>query len=252
MPDAPDAVAALAGQWWAMAVEHARADALKGLEAERATIRAQQEALRKERDEFVTEASALREKVDTALHSERLAQAQAVELQRLVNQLENQLTDVTGQRDAAIAKVTEAATARQATEVRLQELQDAARTEREALAQHVRALENRAHGEIDKARQEVKELRGRLTATTKKFASDEQSLRAETARAISEAAQATHQASVERGRADALEQQLSKLQDLPAILEAVWREGEKKPKRRNQVAKESASAKQTSGKSSSR
>lgn len=257
VPDAPEAVAALAGQLWVFAVESARNAASEVLEAERTAIRVQHDALQHDRDTFAAEAADLRERATSTLQSERLAQAQVVELQRLVNQLEGQVIDVARQRDAALAKGEEVEAARQSTELRLQELQVAARSEREQLTQHVRTVENRAHVEIDKARQEAKEIRTRLAAVTKRFASDEQSLRQETARANSAAAEAAQEASVQRARADALEQQLSKLQHLPAALEAVWRQAETKPKRetkskrRKPVVQKSAREEQNGGKSPS-
>ena len=104
-------------------------------------------------------------------------------------------------------------------------------------AAHVQALENRAHAEVDRARQEVKELQGRLTAVTKNQAASEASLRQALDEARTATAEASRSASSERARADALEKQLSKLQDLPAALEAAMRRRQLPLKPRKSVSK---------------
>lgn len=233
VPDAPEAVAALAGEWWGLALEHARAAALEALAADRSALQAEQQALQQERDGFVTAATALRGQVDAAAQAERLASTQATELQRLANRLEGQVEEIAKQRDAALARAVEADTARQATDLRIQKLQDDARIERENLAQHVRAVEDRANAEIDRARQEVKELQTRLAAVTQEHAAAQKSLLLAAEQAKTAAAQANRDAGIERARADALEKQLAKLQDLPAALEAAMlRRSEDPPKRR--------------------
>lgn len=71
------------------------------MEAERAV-------LLENRELFADEATALRGKVDTAVHAEQLASTQAAELQRLVTQLEGQTEQVARQRDTALSQAEEA------------------------------------------------------------------------------------------------------------------------------------------------
>jgi DNA repair exonuclease SbcCD ATPase subunit len=242
VPGAPEAVAALAGEWWTLALEHARAAAHESNASDRVALQTDQEALRKEREEFAAEAAALREQMKAAVHAERLASIQAAELQRLTNQLEGHVEEMARQRDAALARASEANAARQAIDVRVQELQDAARSERASLAQHVQAIEDRAHAEIDRARQEAKELQSRLTAITKEHAAATKVLEEIAEQAKSKAADAVRDADAQRARADALEAQLAKLQDLPAALEAVWRRSEVHKPARKASAKKARSA----------
>ena len=232
IPDAPEAVMALAGEWWALAIEHARSTAAEALTHERNALQGVRDTLRQEREDFEAEAAALRENVEVAIHAERLASTQAAELQRLVSQLEGHVEEMSRQRDAEMAKGTALETARQAVETRFQELQDSSRAERESLSQHVRAVEDRAHIEIDRARQENKELQIRLNAATKEHAAAEKLLfqAAEQAKAL--ATDANRDAGIEHARADALEAQLAKLQDLPAALEAALRRSEIPQKKR--------------------
>lgn len=103
MLDVPEAVAALAGQWWGMALEHARLEASQALAADQAALQAAQDELRHGRESFLIEANAWSQRVDAAQHAEQLAQAQTVELQRLVAQLQAQVTQTTQQHTSALA-----------------------------------------------------------------------------------------------------------------------------------------------------
>lgn len=237
VPDAPEVVATLAGEWWGLALEHARAAAMEALAADHSALQAEQQILQQERNGFAAEAAALLDKADAAVHAERLASIQAVELQRLTSQLEGQVEEISRQRDAALDRAVEAETARQATDLRVQELQDSARFERESLAQHVRVVEDRAHSEVDRARQETKEMEARLTAVTKEHAVLKKSLVEAAEQAKSMAADAVRDAGAQRARADALEAQLAKLQDLPAALEAAMRRCEIRPKQQKSGGK---------------
>lgn len=229
LPEAPEAVATLAGEWWTLALQHAHATALEALAADRATLQVGREALRQEREALAAETAALRGQVDSAVHAERLASTQAAELQRLVSQLERRVEEMAFDRDAAIARVAEATAARQALDARIHELQEAARSERESLSQHVRAVEERAHAEVDRARQEIKGLQGQLASATRQVRVVETSLRELIEQANSKAVEATREAGAQRARAEALEGQLGALRDLPAALEAVMRRADAQP-----------------------
>lgn len=229
VPEAPEAVAALAGQWWELAIDAARRSLHESLSVDRATIGALREELNQDREALQTEAATLRHAAETASQAERVAVAQTTELQRLVNQLQTQGQDLGAQRDTALARVTELESTRQELETRLRLWEENARAERDNLAQHVRAVEDRTHAEVDRARQEGKEAQAQVVAAARERASSEGQLRAARDRAQAEAAQALQDAGVQRARADALEQQLGKLQDLPAALEASWIRSQRKP-----------------------
>src|SRR5690606_24639651 len=154
----------------------------------------------------------------------------------LTIQLEGQLTELAQQRDAALARTADAESGRQAAEKRLQDLQDAGQSERETLTNHVRAVEDRAHAEVDRARQESKELKGLLADLKKERASSEKSH----IRAAAKAAEASRQAEIQRARADALEDQLARLRDLPAALEATLRRSTSPLKPRKSGTKKAA------------
>jgi len=223
VPEAPEAVTKLAGEWWALALKHARTEAENDFADQQAALQNAQHALSQEREVFADEEVALRSAATQAAHSERLATARTVEMQRLVSQLEGEIEEQERQRNAALDRASDAEVARQAAENRLQAMAEEARSEREALAQHVRAIEDRAHREVDLARQEAKELRRQLAAATRAHTSAEKASRQIADQAKVLASEAKQEAGVQRARAEALEEQLAKLKDLPAALEAAWK-----------------------------
>lgn len=94
-----------------------------------------------------------------------------------------------------------------------------AAADREAQVRHLRAVEDRAHGEVDRARQEAKELRAQLRTLTRERASQEQILRQKLDEAVAKSAADQREAGLQRGRADALEKELTRLGNLPASLQ---------------------------------
>ena len=236
LPEAPDAVAALAGELWRLALESADDNAQKTVAADRAALQEARATLQVEREAFALEASAQRSQVEAATHAEHLASAHAAELKRLINHLEGQLTELAQQRDAALSRAADAESARQSVDRRLQDLQDAAQSERETLANHVRAMEDRAHAEVDRARQESKDFKSQLKALEKESVAAERTHLEAVEQGSAKAADAIRQAEIQRARADALEQQLTRLRDLPAALEATLRRSARPAKARKTAA----------------
>ena len=169
-------------------------------------------------------------RLEAALHAEQLAQTQAGELERLVSQVQGQLTETTQQRDVALAQVSQAQEGGYILQKQTQEQQTAFNHERDQLTQHIRAVEDRAHQEVDRCRQEIKDLKARSAALKKEYASREKVLVTEAQHATRELTSAVNQTASQRARADALETQLNKLKDLPAALRAVLRQDAVKDK----------------------
>ena len=69
-------------------------------------------------------------------------------------------------------------------------------------------------------RPDDRDLRERMTALARERASSEQLLRQQREEAAATSAAAQHEAAAQRARADALEQQLARLGDLPAAVQA--------------------------------
>ena len=226
VPDAPEAVAALAGQWWGMALEAAKASLQGTLADERATLETDRAALTAAREAMDVEATALRAQAETAVQTERVASAQVTELQRLVGRLEAEVEAITHQRDALSAREDEREAAHQALETRLVTLQASADAEREGFLQHIRAIEDRAGTEIDRARKDAKDAHAQLTTQARAHAATDTAARQALEQASARASEAARELGIERARAAALEAHLAKVQDLSAAVEAAIRRAE--------------------------
>ncbi|MCR6496275.1 DNA-binding protein [Thermomonas sp. S9] len=76
LPQAPDALAFLAGEWWSLAMEHARANAEDAISQRRAALQAEQAALNTAKEAFRDEEALLRHQAADAAQLRELAQAE--------------------------------------------------------------------------------------------------------------------------------------------------------------------------------
>ena len=245
LKDAPAALAELAGQWWARALDHARESILEELAGTRQTLAAEYDELRLQQQTFAEEASELHAKASASAQSERLALTQVAELRQLVDQLQSQIAEAAQQRASEDKRLEQVESGRRTLEARLLELQELARSERESLMEHARSVENRALRDIDVARQEAKAARLELTAYRKEAATLERKQIETIEREQVNTANLRQELASQRARADAFETQLSQLRDLPAALEAAWRErkpNDKKPGGSRRVLKAKSSS----------
>jgi len=233
LKDAPAALAELAGQWWALALQHARESVLEEIAGARQTLAAEYDELRLQQQTFAEEASTLHAKAAASAQSECLALTQVAELRQLVDQLQSQLTESTQQRASLNQRMEQMDVARQALQARLHEEQELARSERESLMEHARSVENRAAREIDQARQQTKDLKIKLASAEKLRAGTEQSLTSALNVAQMAATKAAKEMDRQRARSEALEEQLTKI---PAAIEAALRGKRKFPVRRKAKA----------------
>ncbi|MDC8639986.1 DNA-binding protein [Xanthomonas hortorum] len=228
----PEAVAALAGQWWTLALDHARVQADEAMASDRASLLDARETLERDRHAMQAEQAQLESVTHAAQQAEQLAVARTSELERLVEQLQRQLAELGQQRDASALREISAKGTNEILRIQLQELQDAARAERDTLTQHMRATEERAHAEIDHARQESKQAKQQLGASQREAALAKRRHEEVLERALRNVSELRHDFTIQQARADALEAQLVKLNDLPAALEAAWQHhvGQSQPK----------------------
>jgi len=240
LKDAPAVLAEIAGQWCALALQHAREAALVDLAEARRELSAEREEHHRQQEELEKQASEIRSLSEAADLSEKLATARATELQRLVEQLHAQIGELKQQLKSSHQRVELLEAARDSLDARVQEVQELARSERESLGQYVRSAEDRALRDVDQARQEVRLLQAQLAATVKKHAGVEADLRHAVEGAQAAAGSATAEADNQRGRSAALEEQLARLQSLPAEFEAALRrnqQAQKSPKKASKRAK---------------
>lgn len=210
LPAAPDAVVALATQWWEQALTAARAEAERALADERSRL----EVARAELDEQAREAQA-----QVAHHvaiAERARQLQAAaeqrfaDVQRTCDLQSEQLRDLGAQRDAGYLRAERLDAALSALQARAAERELALTREREAQAQHVRGIEDRAHAEIDRARQELKVARTECATQLQRLTAEVASGRERENQARQALGVAQQDAVAQYARATALEQQLAR------------------------------------------
>lgn len=211
LPQAPEAVAALASQLWEQALATARDHAEAALEEDRASIA----AARLQADAVVAAAR------ESAKASEaRAAEAAAALLtahqrledrQKLVEQQSAQLGDVSAQRDTALSKVQQLDAEAAAHRERVDALLAEAEATRTAQAAHLRAVEDRAHTEVDRARQEARDRAKALQAAEKAHAQRIRELEAQLTQSRDTVAQASRELAAEQARRETLEQQLAEV-----------------------------------------
>ncbi|KOQ63504.1 DNA-binding protein [Stenotrophomonas maltophilia] len=226
LDDAPAVLAELAGQWWELALKHAREVAHRELAEAKQSLAAQRDAQEAKSQLIADELTQVRSERDAAITGERIASTQAAELQQLVDQLRLQISELAEQRDLELRRADRTEEARQQLDVRLHEALETAKSEREDWTEYVRSVENRTLSDVDRARQEVKELQAQLSKASEHHRALENQLRQDIQAAQSAAATATQSADILRGRCDALEGQISSLRDLPTQLEAALKRSE--------------------------
>ncbi len=220
LADAPAAVTALAGQLWEQALVAAQAQAQTDLAESRTALDAERSDLQNARQAACDAETAATAAVETARHSQTIAEARLAEAQRLIDLQATQIADLGRQRDVLVEQIATLDQATHSLRDRLQAQESAATAERDSWAQHARTVEDRAHAEIDRAREETKALRREREAADRAHAGAQKTWRQELKDATAAVAEARRDAAREQSRALALDQQLAKLADLPATLEA--------------------------------
>lgn len=211
LPNAPDTVAALAGQLWEQALASARELELAALEPER-------DALAAARRETDAREAAAQETVEMA----RAAEAHAVaalsvvherleDHRRLVAQQADQLVDLTRQRDDAFKTAQKADATATVLRTRLESLQNERDHALEASAAHIQSVEDRAHAEVDRARQEARAARRQLDAAEKSHAARVRDLEAQLAELRSSQSAVVRDLTAEQARRETLSEQLDEL-----------------------------------------
>jgi DNA repair exonuclease SbcCD ATPase subunit len=192
---------------WRLALAHAATIAQAALAQEQNALLAAQSSLTQERKIWeiaIAEAQTLAQSTGQA---RQVAETRLTDVQRLVEQQASQLAELLQQRDGWQQRAEQLAEA-------FDTHKSVVATEREAQATHVRAVEDRAHAEIDRAREETKALHATLqrleresSAITKRLETTLTTVRA-----------AEHAAAEQSARAKTLEQQLARMDGLPAAL----------------------------------
>jgi DNA repair exonuclease SbcCD ATPase subunit len=207
LPELPPEVATAFRAVWVSASEHATAGAQAALAHEQNALLAAHTSLTQERKIWEIAIAEAQELVQSTGQARQIAETRLTDVQRLVEQQAGQLAELVQQRDGFQQRAEQLAEA-------FDTHKSVVTAEREAQAAHVRAVEDRAHAEIDRARGETKNL-----ATTLHRQEREASIvvtRLEKALMLARSAES--QATEQGARAKTLEQQLARMDGLPAAL----------------------------------
>jgi DNA repair exonuclease SbcCD ATPase subunit len=207
LPDVPADVGQAFTEVWRLAMAQAGSLAQAALMQEQNALLAAQSSLTQERklwDIALAEAQAQAQSADQA---REVAETRLADIQRLIEQQAGQLAELLQQRDGLQQRVEQLGEA-------LDTHKNVVTAEREAQAAHVRAVEDRAHAEIDRAREETKALQATLRQKERETSIIASRLEA----AVASVRAAEHLATEQGARAKILEQQLARMDGIPAAL----------------------------------
>ena len=207
LPEVPAEVGQAFVEVWRLAATHGESIAQALLAQEQNALLAAQTSLTQERKIWEVAIAETQRLAQSADQAREVAETRLTDVQRLVEQQADQLAEIIQQRDGWRQR------AEQLTEA-FDTHKSIVTTERDAQAAHVRAVEDRAHVEIDRARGETKTLQATLRQKER-----EASAIASRLETVEASARATEHLATEHGaRANALEQQLARMDSLPAAL----------------------------------
>jgi chromosome segregation ATPase len=207
LPEVPVEAGQAFAEVWRLAVTHATSLAQAALAHEQNALLAAQTSLTQERKLWEIALAEAQGQAQSAGQAREVAETRLADVQRLVEQQAAQLAELLQQRDGWQQRAEQLAEA-------FDTHKSVVTTEREAQAAHVRAVEDRAHAEIDRAREETKTFQ--TTLRQKERETSAIVTRLETAEA---SARAAERLATEHGaRAQTLEQQLTRMDVLPAAL----------------------------------
>ncbi|KZC22698.1 MULTISPECIES: DNA-binding protein [Rhodanobacter] len=207
LPELPPEVAAAFRAVWATASEHAAGAARSGLAQEQGELVVAQTVLAQERIQWEEQLAEAQRQTHSAAQARGIAETRLMDVQRLVEQQATQLNELSRQRDGLQQRADQLAEA-------LETHKSAMDTERETQSQHLRAVEDRAHAEVDRARSETKTLQTTLHRQEREASTVATRLE----KALMSTRSAEHLAAEQGTRAQMLEQQLARMDGLPAAL----------------------------------
>jgi chromosome segregation ATPase len=213
LPEAPEAVVALAAQLWEQALASARELEAAALEPEREALAAARQEAEDRVSKAMRDADAAQAAQARAVGALTALRGQFEDRQRLIDQQAEQIADLTRQRDELRGQTLELGVEANTLRERLDAAQSAYEAARAEAAAHLRAFEDRAHAEVDRARQDAQALRRQLQAAEKTAATKHRALEERLAEAASVHAAVTRELAVEKARSQTLHEQLRQLQD---------------------------------------
>ena len=207
LPDVPADVGQAFTEVWRLAIAQAGSLAQAALAHEQNALLAAQTSLTQERKLWKIAIAEAQTQAQNADQAREVAETRLADIQRLIEQQAGQLAELLQQRDGLQQRVEQLGEA-------LDTHKSVVTAEREAQAAHVRAVEDRAHAEIDRAREETKALQATLRQKERETSIITSRLEA----AVASVRAAEHLATEQGARAKILEQQLARMDGIPAAL----------------------------------
>lgn len=213
MPAAPESVSVAATQLWEIALDQARTQAHGEVAHSAQALSEAQAALSAERAELQATAARHARVVEVAEHARSMAEARAVDLQQLVDQLADQVLEIRGRHDTEVA-LNETLTGKlERAQTLTAALQERAASERTALETAHRAAEDRWLREVDRARQEASTAATEVTQVQRASAAAAQQAQQHAADLTARLRQAERDDAAKTARLAALEGQLDRLHE---------------------------------------
>jgi chromosome segregation ATPase len=207
LPEVPADVGQAFTEVWRLAMAQAGSLAQAALAHEQNALLAAQSSLAQERKLWDIALAEARAQTQSAEQAREVAEARLADVQRLVEQQAGQLAELLQQRDWWQQRAEQLDEAFEAQKSGLA-------AERDAQALHLRTVEDRAHAEVDRAREETKALQATLRQKERETATVASRL----GTAMASARAAEHLATEHGARAKTLEQQLARMDGVPAAL----------------------------------
>lgn len=207
LPEVPADVGQAFIEVWRLAMTHATSVANAALAHEQNALLAAQTSLTQERKLWEIAIAEARAQAQRASQAGEIAETRLADVQRLVEQQASQVAELLQQRDGWKRR------AEQLDET-FEAHKSSVAAERDAQSLHLRIVEDRAHAEVDRAREETKKLHAVLRQKERETSAITSQLEAAMA-----SARAAENVATEHGvRAKTLEQQLARMDGLPAAL----------------------------------
>jgi chromosome segregation ATPase len=220
LPEAPAEVAAAASRLWELALQLAGVDAEARLADQRAELAQAHDALAEREGAAQAQAQAAARDAAQARDALQVAETRLADLQRLLAQQATHLQELQHERGEGQLRVEALAAELAQVRTRAEAAAEGAAVERDTLLQQLRGNEERSATEIDRARQETQRLRAAAKTEARQHQQALVTARQQSEALVRDLQAARRQGDEQRARADALEQQLARLADLPAQLEA--------------------------------
>lgn len=204
LPDAPQAVADLASDFWQLALSAARVEVDRSVEGEREVLAAGRSQLDSDRVAFASAGAAAAAEITALQAMVTLLEARLCDSERIVSEQSAHLDELRIERRETAEREAQTRRSADALQLTVMETRAEAQHVRTRLEVHIEHVESRAATEIDRARQAQKVAEAALQQLSRTQTTEVRALKAQNDRAVRESTKSALEAARQRARADAL------------------------------------------------